>query len=83
MLSSVLVSKYPDRSEATRRTIGIPTSSLALVKRFRIACIEDGKSAEKMLVAFLDQRDRNRARARNLMAHPLDRVGADAAEVDA
>lgn len=72
-----------DRSEQTRRTIGIPTSSLMLVKRFRIACIEDGKSGEQMLIALLDTRDRNRARARNLMAHPLDRNGAEAATVDA
>lgn len=73
--------KYPDRSEATRRTIGIQTNSLALVKRFRIACIEDGRTHEQMLVAMLDTRDRNRERARRLMSHPLHRDGAEAAEV--
>jgi hypothetical protein len=72
-----------DRSEQVRRTIGIPTCSLALVKRFRIACIEDGRTAEQMLIAMLDTRDRNLARARNLMTHPLDRLGAEAAAVDA
>lgn len=72
-----------DRSEQVRRTIGIPTCSLALVKRFRIACIEDGKSGEQMLIAMLDTRDRNLARARNLMSHPLDRLGAEAATIEA
>lgn len=64
-----------------RRTIGIPTRSLELVKRFRIACIEDGRSGEQLLAAMLDQRDKNRARARHLMSHPLHRDGAEAATV--
>lgn len=72
----------PAFDRKTLRTIGIQTRSLTLVKRWRISCIEDGRTAEQQLAAFLDQRDKNRARARNMMAHPLDRNGADAA-VDA
>jgi hypothetical protein len=75
--------RSPDYDRRVLRTIGIQTRSLELVKRFRISCIEDGRTHEQQLAAFLDQRDRNRARARNLMAHPLHRDGAEAATVDA
>ncbi len=73
----------PEFDRKTLRTIGIQTRSLELVKRFRIACIEDGRTHEQQLAAFLDARDRHRARARNLMVHPLHRDGAEAATVDA
>lgn len=71
--------RNPDYDRKTLRTIGIQTRSLELVKRFRISCIEDGRTHEQQLAAFLDQRDKNRARARNMMAHPLHRDGAEAA----
>jgi hypothetical protein len=71
----------PAFDRKTLRTIGIQTRSLDLVKRFRIACIEDGRTHEQQLAALLDTRDKNRARARHLMAHPLHRDGA--AEADA
>lgn len=42
-------------------------------KRFRMVCVEHGKTYAQMIVELLDERDARLARAQRQQAHPLHR----------